>query len=134
MEYRFKAYGHKNITAKHKNTFEFTKEKDVSIVGDCILGVRSDYQLEELKEFLDGKEKIQLVIRSGKFVEKVICTVNHEFNDGTELVVRKSNFISKRTLGYFADKACIDFERELVKLLQSGAEINIILKPVHLLC
>ena len=40
----FLAFGHKNITANHKTTLEFTKENSVTKKGDCIIGVNSDFK------------------------------------------------------------------------------------------
>ena len=39
----FKAYGHENIRATHNRTIEFTKHKELSVRGDCIIGVNSDF-------------------------------------------------------------------------------------------
>ncbi|HIP58595.1 MAG TPA: DUF371 domain-containing protein, partial [Archaeoglobus profundus] len=32
------AWGHPNITAKHRTTLEITKDEELSIRGDCIIG------------------------------------------------------------------------------------------------
>ena len=45
MSYSFTAYGHKNILATHKTTIEFTKDKELSLKGNCIVGVRADFDL-----------------------------------------------------------------------------------------
>ncbi|MEM2710419.1 MAG: DUF371 domain-containing protein, partial [Candidatus Bathyarchaeia archaeon] len=44
------AYGHKNIQALHKSTFEITKEKWISKRGDCIIAVSADKGFNELSE------------------------------------------------------------------------------------
>ena len=50
MDYSFFAYGHKNILATHKTTIEFTKDRELSLRGNCILGVNADFNLIELKK------------------------------------------------------------------------------------
>ena len=50
MEYSFNCYGHENITARHKTTLEFTKDEDLSLKGDCIVGVKAGFQLNKIKD------------------------------------------------------------------------------------
>jgi len=121
----FKAYGHKNILATHKNTFEFTKDREVTLNGDCILGVRADFDSKKLTEYLKDKKEVRITISVGELTEEIHCSVNANFSDDNEIVVRRSDFSSKRTLGIHADKACVDFSRELVEKLQNEAEIDV---------
>ena len=58
----FNAYGHENVKATHKNTIEFTKEKELTPQGDCILGVNSDFDFKKIAEFIKGKSKISVKI------------------------------------------------------------------------
>ena len=60
--FEFSCYGHKNILATHKNTLEFTKDEQLSLKGDCIVGVKADYELRELKKFLKNKSNILCTI------------------------------------------------------------------------
>lgn len=124
MEYKFNAYGHENITSKHKNTFEFTKDENIGLEADCIVGVKADYDLNKLKEFLKNKEKIKIVISVDGLKEEVNCIVNPDFNDYKEIVVRKSEFKSERTLGIRADKTSSDFSKEFVDKLRKS-KINV---------
>ena len=122
----FKAYGHKNITAKHPKTLEFTKDKDLSLEGDCILGVNADFDSKKLKEFVKGKKKLGMAIKAGAVEDYVEFELNPDFDDEKEVVIRKGDFISKRTLGIRADKACSDLKKELIaKLKNPQQEINI---------
>ena len=45
MIYKFNAYGHPNILGTHKTTFEFTKDNELTLNGDCIVGVKADFEL-----------------------------------------------------------------------------------------
>ena len=52
MRYSFTCYGHENIASKHKTTLEFTKDKELGLEGDCIVGVKADFSLLQLKKFI----------------------------------------------------------------------------------
>jgi hypothetical protein len=113
MRYEFSAYGHPNISGKHKTTIEFTKDKKLNVEGDCIIGVNSDFSLESIKEFINTKKsmneksmKIIIIIKEKKW--EVNAELNPDFDDDKEIVIRKSDFISKRTLGVNADKGAVD--------------------------
>ncbi len=119
MQYTFTAWGHKNITAKHKRTLEFTKDNELSLEGDCILGVTSNFSLYDLKELIKEGEKLKMVITVGDISDEVIFDGNPEFNDEREIVVRIGDFSSDRTFGVKADKACADLKKELVEKLRN---------------
>ena len=131
---RFNAYGHPNVLGKHRNTLEFTKESALSLRGDCILGVKADFGLESIREFLEEKRKnndcsLTIVITAGGMCQEIRAQINPDFSGKYEIVIRKSGFISERTLGIKADKACIDLPREFVDSLKKGsARIRVCLK------
>ena len=72
MQYKFHAYGHKNILGTHKATLEFTKDEEVSLKGDCIVGVNADFELKDLKEFIKGREskKVSITIETSSKKKK----------------------------------------------------------------
>lgn len=121
---RFKAYGHQNITSKHRNTFEFTKDKEITPTGDCITGVNADFSLQELKQFLDC-DKIKITITVDDKKEVIIAQPNKEFNSDHEMVIRRSEFVSERTFAINADKASINFNNIRQKLNSPEQEIII---------
>lgn len=123
---KFFSYGHKNILATHKTTLEFTKDKMLSMEGDCIIGVNSDFDLKLLKEFLKKNKKINVKIKVDDDAEGFSCEANPDFNDEHELVIRKTDFNSKRTFGVKADKAAADIDRKIVqKLREDGKRIEV---------
>lgn len=129
MSYSFFCYGHPNITGKHKNTLEFTKENDLRLEGDCIIGVKADFQLNKIKETIKDKKEFKVTIKVDGISESINCLANHNFNDDHEIVLRKSNFNSERSLGMMADKACIDLPREFIgKLKNPNVKIEVILE------
>ena len=117
--YKFKAFSHKNILAKHRNTIEITKHKDLSLKGDCIIGVNSDFELKKIKEEIKGKNRIEIIINANKIEDSFTAEINHKFADKEEIVFRRSDFSSERTLGIHCNKACIDLKEELIKELKN---------------
>lgn len=130
-EYCFFCLGHPNILGKHAKTLEFTKDDFVTLQGDCIIGIKADFQLLKLKKFLADKEKLNANISCDGIKDNVEFTVNKEFNDANEIVIRKSEFNSKRTLGFRSDKGAIDLKRELIeKIKQKDMKIEVVFKGI----
>ena len=140
MIYKFKAYGHPNITAKHKTTLEFTKDKELSLRGDCIIGVRADFNLQLIKNFISQlkKNKIKIIIElekpplkktikknsllknknNQKIKEEIKAEVNPDFNSDKEMVIRKSDFVDERTFVVRSDKGAFELRREFIEHLK----------------
>ena len=119
---RFTARGHVNITGKHKTTFEFTRDSVISPKADCIIGVFADWdqrEVSKLKEF----HKVKMVIACGGASDEVRFVVNPGFENDKEMVIRKSNFRCKRTLGINADKSSIQLNRSLIMAMQNPDSI-----------
>jgi hypothetical protein len=132
MEYSFIAYGHPNITAKHKNTIEWTTDKCLSVRGDCIIGVNSDFDFEQIKPLIKKNNKIVITIKVDDISEAIYCDLNPLFEDHHEIVIRRGDFRSKRTLGINSDKACIDLKKDLIKRLKkkdNKIEVKLITNP-----
>ncbi len=131
MNYTFTARGHKNILAAHKNTLEFTKDKDVSLAGDCIIGVGADFILGPLKKLVKKHRQFVMTISVGKHVEHINFIANKEFNSSREIVLRLSEFISERTLGVCASKAARNISDAMrKKLSDSESKICVDISPV----
>ena len=148
MKCSFTCYGHENITCKHKTTLEFTKDSKLSLKGDCIVGVKADFSLKEIKKFiksLNNNKKITIIMETinndynnknsnkiknktaeNKIIEKINAEVNPGFNSSTEMVIRKSGFIDGRTFAIKADKAACDLSRELIKNIVSNKQKTIV--------
>jgi len=113
---KFTIRGHKNLLSKHGNTIEFTKDKDLTHKGDCIVGVNANFK--NLKPLLKNK-RIRVTIKAGKLKDSFTCYVNPKFNHKSEIVFRRSDFLDKRTLGIKADKAAVNLNRKLVSHLKN---------------
>ena len=135
MIYKFNAYGHPNILGTHKTTLEFTKDEELSLNGDCIVGVKADFELTKLKKFIARlkNKKITLTIetisKSKKIQETIFAEINPNFNSDKELVIRKTDFVSERTFAIKANKAAFDLNRDLIiSLKDKNSKISVILE------
>jgi uncharacterized protein len=115
---RFYISGHEHMMATHHSTLEFTKDAHLTKRGDCIIGVNANFSIDEIKNILE-KETITITITLGNLKEVITAKTNKKFNHSHEIVIRKKDFISDRTLGIKADKAAIDLNRELIAKLKN---------------
>lgn len=129
------AFGHENIQAIHPTTLMITKEKHLTETGDCIIAVAADksalYLTQQFKDTLkQPNSKLKILIETNGITETINASGAQKLilTHPTDLVVRKSDYISDRTLAIRADKSSNDLSRELVKNLQNPKqEIKIIL-------
>ena len=133
MKYKFNAWGHQNILGTHKTTLEFTKDGQLSLQGDCILGINSDFDTEKLKEFIKNSKtgKISIIIQaSGKKIkEEITAELNPNFCSERDLVIRKTDFISERTFAVKSSKSSFEINRQLINYLQeNNKKIIIVIK------
>lgn len=127
MQYKFNAYGHPNILGTHKTTLEFTKDKEVSLKGDCIVGVNADFDSNKIKKFIiNSKNKnititIQPISKNKKYkkIKEIInAELNPSFDSGKEFVIRKTDFVSERTFAIRSNKAAFNLNRDLIGFLK----------------
>ncbi|MEM3550204.1 MAG: DUF371 domain-containing protein [Candidatus Bathyarchaeia archaeon] len=123
------AYGHANIQATHRSTFEITKENRLSKRGNCIIAVSANKGLRELNSSLKNglcreNSKLYILIEAGGTMDTVtaygspLLILEHP----TEMVVRKSSYICSRTLAIHSSKGAFDLSRELVEKLKNPNE------------
>jgi hypothetical protein len=118
--------GHKNILSLHKKTIEITKDSQLTVNGDCIVGVNSSLACVDLSENLKKKIRnpdTEIVFTilvdeysfsvHGKGSEKL--TLKHP----SDIVLRKSAFTCSRTIAIKCDKASDDIPRKMVEKLQN---------------
>jgi hypothetical protein len=117
--------GHANVLATHKTTLEFTKEKHLSKMGDCIATVATDKAVADLNEefkksLANDSARLTITIEVGPFSEKIQAhgssrlTLTHR----KEMVIRKSDYVCSRTLAVCADKGANELNRSLVEKLK----------------
>ncbi|RMF06842.1 DUF371 domain-containing protein [Candidatus Woesearchaeota archaeon] len=114
----FTARGHEQILATHRNTLEFTKDTDLTSRGNCIVGVSSDFDSALLRKIASQCESFVMTIECNGIKDSVRGQINREFSHDSELVIRITDFKSKRTFGVRADKASIHLDRKLVEQMK----------------
>ncbi|MFP4423987.1 MAG: DUF371 domain-containing protein [Candidatus Woesearchaeota archaeon] len=121
--------GHPNLLGAHRNTIEFTRDKELTLKGDCIVGIDADFSLSLLKPVV-GWKRFHMTVKAGDFVEELEADVNPGFSSEHEVVIRKTDFLSERTLGINATKAAKDLDRKLIKVLSSPILCEVTLEPL----
>ena len=127
------ARGHENILAVHPSTLMITKEKHLTKTGDCIIAVAADKGPSDLssqfKEKLRQQDaKLTIIIEVDGNSEKIDASGSPllTLTGGEDLVIRKSEYMSERTLAIRADKSSNDISRKFVeKLKNPKAQIKI---------
>jgi hypothetical protein len=73
---------------------------------------------------------LYIIVRCGGLEEKIVAHghPNLILTHATDLVVRRSNFICSRTLAIRADKAAVDFSRQLVSKLMEDLPVDVELR------
>jgi hypothetical protein len=120
------AFGHENILATHPTTLMITKDKELTKQGDCIIAIGADKAVSDLNSEFKQKlqeynTKIDVLIEVDGLVEQVTAqgSADLDFSNDIDMVIRKSSFISNRTLAIKADKAATDLPRILVEKLRN---------------
>ena len=118
--------GHKNILSLHKKTIEITKDSELTVNGDCIVGTNSTLACVDLPEKF--KKKLQ---NPDTTIEFTIVADEHSFSihgkgsdkltlkHTNDIVLRKSAFTCSRTIAIKCDKASDDIPRVIIKKLQN---------------
>ena len=134
MNFKIMAKGHENVLSLHKSTFEITKDKDLSLAGDCIIGLDIDKSMvdfpQEFKEKLANDDtKVIVGLKTSNASDTIEGFGHHDLSlsHPTDIVCRKSTFVCSRTLMIKSNKAAIDLNRDLIKDLANGEymEVNI---------
>ena len=122
MNFKIMAKGHENVLSLHKSTFEITKDKDLTLSGDCIIGLDIDKSMEdfpkEFKEKLANDDtKVIVELKTPNASDTIEGFGHHDLSlsHPTDIVCRKSTFVCSRTLMIKSNKAAIDLNRDLIK-------------------
>jgi hypothetical protein len=121
----FKAWGHPNITSKHRTTIMITTDEHLSKAGDCVVAVLSEKGLDDLfpdlKEIIRNEEaEVTFIMETGG-QSLIVRGRGHPgltLTSPSDMVIRKSSFICDRTLMIKADIAALDIPPEFVRLLE----------------
>jgi uncharacterized protein len=129
MNFRFYARGHPAVLSTHPTTLELTKEVGLSKNGDCIVAVGSSMGLRDLPEPMKNalssgacRASLTLKLDVHHFAVEGLGARGLTFSHPTDIVVRKSGFVSDRTLMVHANRAAVDLPRSFVELLQDPGQ------------
>jgi len=121
----FQAYGHPAILSTHPTTLEITTSHELTHSGDCVVAVKSSGAVRDLSVDLkrvlsnsSSRGRLRLQVGPFEFTVEGNGDPRLTFSNETDLVVRKSGFISDRTLMIHADKSSMDMPRDMVRMLQ----------------
>jgi hypothetical protein len=125
VRYSFNARGHPSVVSTHPTTLEITKDPHLTRRGDCIVAVSAESGLSDVpsavKKTLSSSQsagRLTIKVQDQSFSVEGKGSEGLSFTHPTEMVVRKSAFVSHRTLMVHCDKAASDIPRKMVKLLQ----------------
>ncbi len=127
-----RARGHPLVQGTHTTTFEVTKDETLTLAGDCIIGIAADKGAADLapdlKALLSDDRAvlttrltagdITVVVRSRGYAG---LTLDHP----ADLVWRRSDFVSDRTVAIRSDHVAAALPREFIEALRRGADLVI---------
>jgi len=126
MHFEIPFYGHENIRSLHQKTIEITTESDLTLNGDCIIGVSANCGCNDIPEKMkhllcNSKTNIIFTIKVNDFTFKVTGRGHDELilTHPHDIVIRKSSFVCPRTLATNCDKASDSIPRQMIKALQN---------------
>ncbi len=136
---QIRAWGHINVSARHRTTIEVTKDDYLTPRGDCIIGIRADKGLADLKPELKevirkDKSLVIVLFSSGEYFDYVIGhgSPKLSLSHSTKLIIRRSSYINDATLMIKANKAAADLNRVLIDRLKKGAPLLVYVIGVDL--
>ncbi len=122
-------HGHPEVTATHVRTIEVTRDTELTVKGDCIVGLGADRGLVDLPE------KFRRRLQAGAAVVFTMNVAGESFrfraegdrrlglSNWKDMVIRKSDYVCGRTLAVRSEAAAVDLPRRMVRMLRrSGTE------------
>ncbi len=121
--------GHPNVQSLHSRTIEITKDKDLTLNGDCIIGINANKACKDLDAGIKKRiKKKDSLIEIGLIVEPYSFTVKG-FGDNKllltnedDIVLRKSKFICDRTLSINCNFSSLEIPREIINSLKDPSK------------
>lgn len=130
--------GHFNVQSYHPRTIEVTKEKKLTLRGDCIIGVNSNKACYDLKNELKNKIRnnssfveIELIVEPHSFTIHGEGNENLTLTNPHDIVLRKSTFICNRTIAINCNYSALEIPRPLIDLLKDSRRQGIMILRVE---
>ncbi|MDQ6723558.1 MAG: DUF371 domain-containing protein [Thermoproteota archaeon] len=131
-------YGHPNVQSLHSRTIEITKDRELTLNGDCIIGVNANkscrdlsYQIKEKIKKQNSLIEIELIVEPYSFLIKGSGNNNLLLTNHDDIVLRKSKFICDRTLSINCNFSSLEIPREIINLLKYSSKLGIMLIKVE---
>lgn len=125
MDFEISFSGHENVRSLHPKSIEITTESNLTINGDCIVGVNASCGCagipHKMKSKLrDPNSEVICTISVGDHSFKITGKGNEKLSltNPHDIVIRKSNFTCPRTLAVGCDFASDAIPRKIIKALQ----------------
>jgi len=130
--------GHKNIRSLHTRTIEITKDPNLTLNGDCIIGVSATKSCSDLTSAIKNKiRRNQSIVEIDLIVEPFSIKIHGIGNDNLllthlhDIVLRKSNFICDRTLCLSCNVSAIQIPRKMIDLLKDPSKQGLLVIGVE---
>ena len=131
-------HGHPNVQCLHNRAIEVTMDTNLTLRGDCIIGVGANKACKDLNPKLQNLLKTDnSFVRVSIIAGNLSCDLNGMGSsrllllDSRDIVIRKTSFACSRTLCMNCDKSSSDISREMVQMLkdpQTKGILNIIIE------
>ena len=138
MIFKIKSKGHRNVTSRHKSTFEITKDLEIGCSADCIIGVDMDKTMlnfpKEFKEKIsDSNTEILVILDTPNAHDEIrgFGDENLSLSHPTDIVCRTSDFTCSRTLMIKSDKAACDLNSDLINDLKNEEILEVTIKIIE---
>jgi len=130
-------HGHPLIKGTHSTTFEITTEKELTLKGDCIIGVCADKGATDLdpafsRLLANDSALLYTFLQVGPYTAYVQSrgsariTLSHP----TDLVWRRSTYVDARTIGIGSDQVAVTLPRNLITHLREGEDMIVEMSAV----
>ena len=130
--------GHKNIRSLHTRTIEITKDPNLTLNGDCIIGVSATKSCSDLTSAMKNKiRRNRSIVEIDLIVEPYSIKIHGIGNDNLllthlhDIVLRKSNFICDRTLCLSCNASAIQIPRKMIDLLKDPSKQGLLVIGVE---
>ncbi len=112
------------VQALHPTTIEVTTEEHLTRRGDCIIGVSASSGCAQLSESVKtairegSRLLVRIVVGGESFELSAAGDPRLDLSHPRDIVIRKSEFLSDRTLAIRASSAAADIPRSMVSRLR----------------
>jgi len=130
---RITFHGHRMIRSVHRKTIEVTTDEHLTENGDCVIGVGANRGCADLDDEVKSAlrrdhARVRVMISTGGESFELMAEGDSglELSHPGDIVIRRSRFISDRTLAVGASAAAIDIPRSIVLTLKNPLAVGLL--------